>query len=61
MIKVGESYQLKNGSTVIVKKLIKDYESKREFALTIIDNEEYVDLCQEYGHRKKRILPRFAC
>ncbi|UXR73552.1 DEAD/DEAH box helicase family protein [Staphylococcus sp. IVB6238] len=42
MIKVGESYQLKNGSTVIVKKLIKDYESKREFALTIIDNEEYV-------------------
>ncbi|MST17564.1 TIGR01741 family protein, partial [Staphylococcus aureus] len=21
----------------------------------------YVDLCQEYGHSKKRILPRFAC
>ncbi|PCF51789.1 cytochrome P450, cyclodipeptide synthase-associated [Staphylococcus delphini] len=22
---------------------------------------ETMDLCQEYGHRKKRILPRFAC
>ncbi len=31
------------------------------FMSPIMDHNDIMDLCQETGHRKERILPRFAC
>lgn len=42
LIKVGETYQLKDGSSVVVKKVIADYQSNRLFALVTKENDEYV-------------------
>lgn len=36
-------------------------ESNRKIQRLESELEERLDLCQEYGHSKKRILPRFAC
>ncbi|KIX90339.1 hypothetical protein TP70_08140 [Staphylococcus microti] len=42
MIKIGENYHLKDGGSIVIKNIISDYESGRQFAVITKANEEYV-------------------